>query len=147
MGKETYGLKSRREYSGSSSTYADKQYIQRMIDQQWSSSAPSLSIKDIIEDGRAVILIKKGAEESSVVCKGLKYTGNKYKDLIKVLKKKRIVPKERGRIMLFVKKEFLWGLANRIKDTFAAGDCILVVINPNIQRIRKAIRKQKIVRH
>eukprot|EP00826_Nyctotherus_ovalis_P039006 TRINITY_DN3709_c0_g1_i4.p2 TRINITY_DN3709_c0_g1~~TRINITY_DN3709_c0_g1_i4.p2 ORF type:complete len:101 (+),score=18.48 TRINITY_DN3709_c0_g1_i4:180-482(+) len=77
MGKETYGLKSRREYSGSSSTYADKQYIQRMIDQQWSSSAPSLSIKDIIEDGRAVILIKKGAEESSVVCKGLKYTGNK----------------------------------------------------------------------
>eukprot|EP00826_Nyctotherus_ovalis_P045955 TRINITY_DN5139_c0_g2_i1.p1 TRINITY_DN5139_c0_g2~~TRINITY_DN5139_c0_g2_i1.p1 ORF type:complete len:153 (-),score=12.35 TRINITY_DN5139_c0_g2_i1:117-575(-) len=141
MGKEFDGPKRKAEHKEDINGYVSKQYIQQIISREWSSPTTSASSKRIIEDGRAVIIIKEGLEERRVTCKRLKNRGNPYKKLARVLRNKRIIPVRKNKSLFFLKKGFFWEPVDEVCDTFDTGDHILIRISPSKCRIISTTRK------
>ena len=136
MGKEIKGQKRNLEFAATSSNYADQKYIEQIIAQNWINQPTNYYYNTIIEDGSAVVTVKISEKEVKMQCKGLKSSGNKFKDLTKLLKSNNLIPK-RMNIGLYVKRKFVWEEVNGAKDSFNANDSILVVNMPRKKSIRK----------
>lgn len=140
MGKETNGSRFGKRHAKLPTPHTTKQYVQQIANQQWASTAASLSVNDVSENGTAGIIVEKGGAEIGMVCRGLKFKGNSYKDLIKALENNMIIPKDGVSVSIFARKEFLWQLINENKDVYDSGDSVLIRIN---QKVQKSIRKLK----
>eukprot|EP00826_Nyctotherus_ovalis_P064942 TRINITY_DN9536_c0_g1_i12.p1 TRINITY_DN9536_c0_g1~~TRINITY_DN9536_c0_g1_i12.p1 ORF type:complete len:157 (+),score=22.76 TRINITY_DN9536_c0_g1_i12:134-604(+) len=102
--------------------------IWKEIDTQWTPCSP-LTAPKVLENGRALITLVQGNAESKVLCTGFTRTGNRYTRLIKALRRKGYIPtgaKVRG---VMRDKKFVNVRVNARKESFWAGDKIIIQIN------------------
>ena len=70
-------------------------------------------IKNIMEDARIILTIRTINLISTIVCKGFKCSGNKYSDLIKYLKEKKLI-KNGGEVIIYLMEETGWIEQDRV---------------------------------
>ena len=128
MGKEINVPFKKYSCNTTSLTYANKEYIQWIIEQQWSSHQNLPNKKSIKEDGYTDVIIINGVSESFVEIRGLKSTGNSFKTLRYNLKRSHYIPKGKSSVIFFFKCGFLWEPVNEAYEQFKSGDCILAII-------------------
>eukprot|EP00826_Nyctotherus_ovalis_P046522 TRINITY_DN5266_c0_g1_i4.p3 TRINITY_DN5266_c0_g1~~TRINITY_DN5266_c0_g1_i4.p3 ORF type:complete len:141 (+),score=29.21 TRINITY_DN5266_c0_g1_i4:1013-1435(+) len=140
MGKESVGPKRRYEIVASLGSHANKQYIQWVLAQQWSSPAVFPSTKDVSEDGYATVVVRGCGSQFTTVCKGLKRSGNTYGQLVKKLVEKGVLSKDKYKICFFIRNGIIWEPADEINGEFESGSCVMAMVDP---KMKKAIAKTK----
>ena len=141
MGKETIGQKRAAEFIVPTTNYADKIYIDWIITQEWSNLKKLANAKDISEDNNIDVILKTQWRESNLILSGIKCVKNSYLDLLKLLKKERIISNNQM-IRVFIKKLFLWEKIDIENDMFDAGDKILIMIFPIKRKCIRKIRQK-----
>ena len=138
MGKEVKGPKPTFEIVKNISVQPNKSYIQWIIAQQWTYNQPALY--QISEDGQIIVIIKSGVSASCHVLNGFKFYGNKYGSLLKILREKKLIPRNLNNMEFYLKNGIEWTKSNEVTDTFTSGSKILIIIK--LKRL-KAISKRK----
>eukprot|EP00826_Nyctotherus_ovalis_P065721 TRINITY_DN9668_c0_g1_i5.p1 TRINITY_DN9668_c0_g1~~TRINITY_DN9668_c0_g1_i5.p1 ORF type:complete len:135 (+),score=33.77 TRINITY_DN9668_c0_g1_i5:209-613(+) len=134
MGKEQTGLGRERRVERSFG-FASKSYIQWVIARQWANPISFTSSADLSHDGHVNVTVKEETRKIKTVFRGLKQSGNTYKQLFKLLKAKKIVSRRRN-VGLFIRRGFVWEPVNDDKASFNSGSCILAVVKRNIIKIK-----------
>lgn len=122
--------------------------LRKELDAQWTPRNVSTTPK-ILENGRALITLVQGNAESRILCTGFTRTGNKYTRLIKALRRKGYIPigaKVRG---VMRDKKFVNVRVNARKESFWAGDKIIIQINSKgkggIREMKRGKEEEKLM--
>ena len=98
------------------------------LNTQWNPSSSLLTPK-IVENGRILITIVFGHLANTVLCSGFAKYGNDYNKLVKMLRRLGYIPIGCKVQKLMIDKGFVNMKVDVRKDTFSAGERIIVVIN------------------
>ena len=140
MGKQM--LNANRHIYKKPVTYRASQIIniKREFSIHWSQSE-SISFIKMMENGRVLITIVSGYSEHRIMCSGFSLVGNKYHRLIKMLRKKGYINKEKKVDKILVDKGFMNIRVDQRKDQFLSGDKIVIMVSNKgpscIRKIRK----------
>jgi len=102
--------------------------IRKEIDAKWNPYNALITPK-ISENGHALIIIKQKDIESKILCTGFTRIGNKYTRLIKALRSKGYIPIGRKVRGVMRDKKFMNVKVNVRKESFMAGDRIIIDID------------------
>lgn len=119
---------------------ADSSYYSYQLEDkamQWSLKSRPFSSLHSSENASVILIVKTNFEEITVLFKGIAVEGNKYKILVPQLKVLKLLPRYGKKMEFFNYKDFTWMHVNEIRDTFNAGDKIMLVIKGKKKAIRK----------
>lgn len=97
------------------------------------------SVKNVTENAFILVTIRTTTSINTIVCKGFKCNGNKYSDLIKYLKKEKLIKKNEGSLKIYSMQDIAWVEEDRIDGRFNSEQHILVSINANAKKSIKKI--------
>ena len=141
MGKESSGAKRLVEKKTSQRRDTQSEDAQRELAMQWDPSKGVVSRAQIVENGGVVVTIRTTTNEKVVTCNGFSKRGNKYSQLVKILRRKGFIP-TRARINSFLlDKGFVDIRADPSKECFLAGDRLILLLNGASHRLTKAYDK------
>ena len=135
MGKEVIGPKRKYEVIVTPGVHANKRYLEWVGTQQWSNPAVFPSPEDIFEDCSAKIIIRDGVNQFNTVCTGLKRKGNTFGYLIKLLKEKKLIPRNKSNVTFLIKNGFDWKKVDEAIERFDSESCIMALISVKRKKI------------
>ena len=104
---------------------------------QWDPKQEVVSQTQVAENGGVVVTIKTTTSEKVVACTGFSRRGNKYSHLVKILRRKNLIP-SRARInSILLDRGFVDVRADPNKECFFAGDRLILLLNGASHRIAK----------
>eukprot|EP00826_Nyctotherus_ovalis_P064301 TRINITY_DN9428_c0_g1_i9.p1 TRINITY_DN9428_c0_g1~~TRINITY_DN9428_c0_g1_i9.p1 ORF type:complete len:150 (-),score=15.50 TRINITY_DN9428_c0_g1_i9:243-692(-) len=99
-----------------------------------------VSEEQVVEDAGVYITLLNETFEDRFFCTGFSCGGNRFSRLIGLLKKKRLIPASMKVKTVLVSQGFVYSKANIRKDSFFAGDRIVLIL---ANRPRKSLKKAK----
>ena len=110
---------------------------------QWDPRKEATSSTQLAENGGVVVTIRTKNSEKVVTCTGFSRRGNKYAQLVGMLRRRGLIP-IRARINSFLlDKGFVDIKADPDKECFLAGDRLILLLSGASHQVRKVIREQQ----
>ena len=140
MGKEIAGSKRIAEPVKVKTQYLTKAKLQDELAKQWSSSQGVVSKLELSEDGYAIVIVRTKFTDTTILCRGLANEANTYAYLSKILQQKGLISNKGNPGAFFLRKGFVWETVNPQKDTFRSGNCVMLVVNHGLYKVKKTIK-------
>ena len=103
-------------------------------------------LSELSENGYAIVTLREGEKETTLVCRGLANEGNDFRRLFARLRGQGLLPRGAVVTHVFVRRALVWESIDVAKECFKSGDALVVVVlvPPLLKQSKRAIRKVRL---
>ncbi len=135
MGKEISGTERPRNRRPHSSIHNAELMNEFAV--QWDPHNVLTSRSHLIENGRVLVTIRTPTSEKVVACTGFPHRGNRYSSLVKILRRKGLIPSRARVSSVLLDKGIVDVRADPQKECFLAGDKVILLLNGAMQTVAR----------